>query len=177
MHRRDVRAQLAPEVRLQINYIENGSGVGSRESSITVTLNSVCCITVSGATPARAPPRCCMACPPSLMMKPQACYFGHANCARILILAGANVNAKDCYGNTPSQIFDDHVTEPVLDEVPKLWCWRRKSCHVARFGSVVHSYTALYLLRVALHCFLLRMVTSFRCSMRVLGKHEKTRLV
>ncbi|CAN0123844.1 unnamed protein product, partial [Ectocarpus sp. 8 AP-2014] len=25
--------------------------------------------------------------------------------------------AKDCYGNTPSQIFDDHVTEPVLDEI------------------------------------------------------------
>ena len=47
----------------------------------------------------------------------QACYFGHANCARILIMVGANVGAQDCYGNTPSQIFDDHVTEPVLDEV------------------------------------------------------------
>lgn len=51
------------------------------------------------------------------MNRTQACYFGHANCARILIMVGANIGAKDCYGNTPSQIFDDHVTEPVLDEV------------------------------------------------------------
>lgn len=35
---------------------------------------------------------------------------------RILLEAGANVEAKDCYGNTPSQIFDDHVPETVLDE-------------------------------------------------------------
>ncbi|CAM9237759.1 unnamed protein product, partial [Hapterophycus canaliculatus] len=27
------------------------------------------------------------------------------------------IATKDCYGNTPSQIFDDHVTEPVLDEI------------------------------------------------------------
>lgn len=47
----------------------------------------------------------------------QACYFGHANCARILIMVGADISAKDCYGNSPSRIFDDHVTEPVLDEV------------------------------------------------------------
>lgn len=32
-------------------------------------------------------------------------------------MVGADVGAKDCYGNIPSQIFDDHVTEPVLDEV------------------------------------------------------------
>lgn len=32
-------------------------------------------------------------------------------------MVGADIGAKDCYGNTPSQIFDDHVTEPVLDEV------------------------------------------------------------
>ena len=51
------------------------------------------------------------------LLTQQACYFGHANCARILIMVGADIGAKDCYGNTPSQIFDDHVTEPVLDEV------------------------------------------------------------
>lgn len=32
-------------------------------------------------------------------------------------MVGADIGARDCYGNTPSQIFDDHVTEPVLDEV------------------------------------------------------------
>lgn len=36
-------------------------------------------------------------------------------------MVGANVGAQDCYGNTPSQIFDDHVTEPVLDEVSFLF--------------------------------------------------------
>lgn len=35
----------------------------------------------------------------------------------ILLDADADVGANDCYGNTPSQIFDDHVSEAVLDEV------------------------------------------------------------
>lgn len=52
-----------------------------------------------------------------MITHPKACYFGHVSCTRILLKAGADVGARDCYGNTPHQIFDDHVSEPVLDEV------------------------------------------------------------
>lgn len=50
----------------------------------------------------------------------QACYWGRVGCVRLLLAADADACTRDHYGNLPSDIFDDHVPEPVADKIRSL---------------------------------------------------------